>query len=190
MSNDNPDIKNLVGRILLATPSVSNEYLNKSMVFICSHDRNGAMGVVINKLIPNMGIKTILERLGVNSEGVKNVEIYFGGCEETERCFILHSDDYMAPESTIISNNIALTINHDIIRAVTSNNGPQKRIVCIGCCIWEPEQLEDEVASSYWIPIDMDEALVFGMATVDKWSKSLLKIGSQTNVFSSTHGTA
>ncbi len=190
MSNIKNDIENLTGKILLATPAISNEYLSKSMVFICSHDRTGAMGLVINKPIPNMDIKSLLQKLQVNSDGLENLEMHFGGLEETDRCFILHSDDYLASESTRIKNNIALTINTDIIRASTSNSGPQKKIICIGCCMWEVEQLENEVASSYWIPIESDEALIFGDPRADKWSKALLKIGLHTNLFLNMSGTA
>lgn len=190
MSNVKNDIENLTGKILLATPAISNEYLSKSMVFICSHDRTGAMGLVINKPIPNMDIKSLLQKLQVNSDGLENLEMHFGGLEETDRCFILHSDDYLASESTRIKNNIALTINTDIIRASTSNSGPQKKIICIGCCMWEVEQLENEVASSYWIPIESDEALIFGDLRADKWSKALLKIGLHTNLFLNMSGTA
>jgi putative transcriptional regulator len=190
MSNVKNDIENLTGKILLATPAISNEYLSKSMVFICSHDRTGAMGLVINKPIPNMDIKSLLQKLQVNSDGLENLEMHFGGLEETDRCFILHSDDYLASESTRIKNNIALTINTDIIRASTSNSGPQKKIICIGCCMWEVEQLENEVASSYWIPIESDEALIFGDPRADKWSKALLKIGLHTNLFLNMSGTA
>lgn len=190
MSNVKNDIENLTGKILLATPAISNEYLNKSMVFICSHDRTGAMGLVINKPIPNMDIKSLLQKLKINSDGLENLEMHFGGPEETDRCFILHSDDYLASESTRIKNNIALTINTDIIRASTSKDGPQKKIICIGCCTWEVEQLENEVASSYWIPIESDEALIFGDPRADKWSKALLKIGLHTNLFLNMSGTA
>ena len=190
MSNVKNDIENLTGKILLATPAISNEYLSKSMVFICSHDRTGAMGLVINKPIPNMDITSLLQKLQVKSDGLENLEMHFGGLEETDRCFILHSDDYLASESTRIKNNIALTINTDIIRASTSNSGPQKKIICIGCCMWEVEQLENEVASSYWIPIESDEALIFGDPRADKWSKALLKIGLHTNLFLNMSGTA
>jgi putative transcriptional regulator len=96
----------------------------------------------------------------------------------------------LATESTIITGNVALTINSDIIRAMTSSGGPEKKILCMGCYMWEPDQLENEIAASYWIPIDSDEALIFGDPKVDKWSKALLKIGAQTDVFSDIHGTA
>lgn len=190
MSNVKNDIENLTGKILLATPAISNEYLSKSMVFVCNHDKNGAMGLVINKLIPNMDIRGLLRKLNVNSRGLENLELHFGGMEESDRCFVLHSDDYLASESTMMAGNIALTINTDIIRVSTSNGGPKKKIICLGCCLWEVEQLENEVAASYWIPIDADEALIFGDQKADKWSKALLKIGSHTNLFSNSQGNA
>ena len=190
MSNNSNDISNLMGKILLSTSSISNEYLNKSMILVCSHDKNGAMGIVINKLIPNMSTRNILEKFKIKSKDINNIDIHFGGSEEIDRCFALHSDDYLANESSVISNNIALTINVDIVKALTSNGGPSRKILCMGCCIWDSYQLENEVASSYWIPIEADEALVFGDPHADKWSKALLKIGSNTNVFSDFHGNA
>jgi putative transcriptional regulator len=160
------------------------------MIFICNHNERGAVGVIINKLIPNMNIYSILERLQVSTEGVENLEIHFGGLEEMDKCFILHSDDYMSSGSKLIVNNIAVSMNEDVTKVATSSGGPKKKLLCMGCCVWVPEQLENEVASSHWIPIDADEALIFGDSSVDKWSKALLKIGSSTNLFSDFQGNA
>lgn len=193
MSNVKNDIENLTGKILVATPAISNEYLNKSMVLVCSHDENGAMGLIINKPIPSMNIGNLMRRLNLYSEEFENLEVYFGGLEETDRCFILHSDDYLLEKSSRIRDGVALTINADIIRASLSGRwpqGPRERMVCIGCCIWEMDQLENEVASSYWIPVESDEALIFGNPKVDKWSKALLKIGMHSSLFSKESGNA
>jgi putative AlgH/UPF0301 family transcriptional regulator len=118
-----------------------------------------------------------------------DLNIHFGGGDEINRCFVLHSDDYMSPNSCLIYKHIALTINKDIINVITANGGPAKKLICIGCYIWDSDQLEDEVASSYWIPVEQDEALIFGDPKVDKWSKALMKIGSKTNMFSDVQGT-
>jgi putative transcriptional regulator len=187
---NNNDIRNLTGKVLLSTLSDSNNYLNKSMIYVCSHDKNGAMGVVINKLIPNIDIGGLLKSLKLNNKKLGNLNIHFGGMEEIGRYFILHSDDYMSQYSTLINSPIALTINKDILNMLTSEGGPSKKLICIGCCIWDADQLENEVASSYWIPIKQDEALIFGDSKADKWSKALLKIGSNTNMFSEIHGNA
>jgi putative transcriptional regulator len=190
MSNKKDDIRNLKGKILISTLPDSYAYLNKSMVYLCSHNKNGAMGVIINKLIPDMNVRDVLKKLKINTEGMKNLNIHFGGIAEIDRCFILHSDDYMSSNSLIIGSRIALTVNGDITRVMTAARGPEKKLVCMGCCLWGVEQLENEVASSYWIPIDPDEALIFGDPKADKWTKALLKIGSKTNVFSDLQGNA
>lgn len=190
MSNIDSDIQHLTGRILLATPSIPGNYLQKSMIYICAHDNYGAMGVIINKLIPNVNICKALKKLRILDQGIKNIDIHFGGLEEPDRCFVFHSDDYMFADSTIISDNIALTINSDIIQVITSKNTPKRKMLCCGCCLWESKQLEQEIAAGYWVPIEADEALMFGNPKVDKWSKALLKIGSHTNVFSGASGNA
>jgi putative transcriptional regulator len=160
------------------------------MVFICKHSKEGAVGVVINKLIPNITVCDVLEKLKINTEGVEDLEIHFGGLEEVDKCFILHSDDYMFANSVSVVNNIAFAMNEDVIKLVTSTCAPKKKLLCLGCGIWGPEQLENEVASTYWIPIEADEALIFGDPMADKWSKALLKIGSRTNLFSNLQGSA
>lgn len=184
------DIRNLTGKILLSTSSIGNDYLAKSMVYVCGHDKTGAIGVAVNKLIPNFSILSILEALHLKTDDMNDVNIHFGGPCEAGKCFTIHSDDYQASTSTRINNNISLTVDPDIIHALTSKRGPSKKILCIGCFLWEAEQLELEVASSYWIAINSDEALIFGNPLIDKWSKALLKIGSQTTLLSSAHGTA
>jgi putative transcriptional regulator len=190
MGINNNDIRNLTGKVLLSTLSDSNSYLNKSMIYLCSHDKNGAMGLVINKLIPDIDIRNLLKSLKISNKKLENLCIHFGGVDEIDRCFILHSDDYMSSSSSLINNHIALTINKDILNVITASGGPSKKIICMGCCIWDTDQLENEVASSYWIPIDQDEALIFGDHRVDKWRKALLKIGSKTSIFSDMQGSA
>ncbi|MDR0677193.1 MAG: YqgE/AlgH family protein [Holosporaceae bacterium] len=187
---DNSDIRNLTGKILIATPSVPNVYLNKTMVYICSHNKNGAMGIVINKLIPNMNVRDILEKLGINSPNVENLNIHFGGPEEIDKCFVLHTDDCNIMESVSVTDRISLTLSGDIIKIMMSEGGPKRKLLCMGCCVWYAEQLENEVASSYWVSIDSDEALIFGDAKSDKWSKALLKIGSLSTFFSNSQGNA
>lgn len=194
MSKLKNDVKNLTGKILLATPAISNEYLSRSMVLVCSQDDNGAMGLIINKPMPNMNIRKLITKLNWGDVGgLDNFNVYFGGLEETDRCFVLHSDECMSEESAIIRDGVALTINSDIIRASVSGGwyqSPREKMICIGCCMWDADQLENEVASSYWIPVESDEALIFGNPRADKWSKALLKIGVHTNLFSRESGNA
>lgn len=190
MNNESNDMNNLVGKILVSTPSIPMKYLNKSMVYMCRHDCNGTVGIIVNKIIPGMEVHKILQKLSVNTLDIANISISFGGPEEIDQCFMIHSDDFMSPNSVVINKHIALTINGDLVKAMTLNVGPTRKILCMGCCLWEPYQLEDEIAANYWIPIDQDDALIFGDSKMDKWSKAILKIGSHSHVFAASSGNA
>ncbi|MBE6447302.1 MAG: hypothetical protein E7015_02325 [Alphaproteobacteria bacterium] len=191
MDKKNSDLQQLTGCVLLATPSITTEYLNKSMVYICEHSEDGAMGVVINKLIPDANILNIIKKWKINnSNHADDLHIHFGGMEEIDKCFILYSDDYTSSNNQIIKDHIALAISDDIIKSVITSEGPTRKIICMGCCTWEAGQLENEIASNYWIPIPADEALIFGDPCTDKWSKAFLKIGLQSKLFIHKAGNA
>ncbi len=192
MNNRNNDLQNLTGYILLATPTIVSEYLSQSMIYICDHSKDGAMGVVINKLIPDVHILNIFRKwkLGNNDSSFKDLHIHFGGMDEIDKCFIIHSDDCMVKNSQIIKNHTALTISDDIIKSFITSGGPKRKILCMGCCTWTNGQLENEIASNYWIPIPADEALIFGDPFSDKWGKAFLKIGLHSKLFSDKSGNA
>lgn len=185
------NIRNLTGKILLSTSSTIDSYLDKSMVFICGHDAKGAMGIVINKLIPDIQITELLKKMNPSQrKDIPDIEIHYGGPEEINRCFILHSDEYMLGNSQLIKDHLALTISQDVVHAAFSLSNIDQKILCMGCCLWEPDQLENEVASSEWVAIDSDEALLFGDTHSKKWNAALLKIGIKTSLFSKLYGTA
>lgn len=182
------DISKLSGMILVSTPIIPIKYMQKTMIYICKHDIEGTVGVIINKIIPGMEVHAILKKLNVSVDNIDNIRINFGGPEEINQCFMIHSDDFFTANSAIINNHVALTINGDLVKAITLKVGASRKLLCMGCCLWEPYQLEDEIASNYWIPIVQDDALIFGSANADKWKKALMKIGSHSNIFASISG--
>ncbi len=188
----NNRLTNLTGYILLSSPNMISNYLNRSMIYICDHSNDGALGVVINKLIPDINILSILKRLNIKNEQIMDSFplIYFGGIEEIDKCFIVHSDECMIKYSQIINNHIALTISDNFVKSFTELSESKRKIVCIGCYTWSKSQLENEIASNYWIPIPADEALIFGNPFVDKWSKAFLKIGMNSKLFLNQRGNA
>ena len=188
MSKKRNDLQKLTGSILLATPTISTDYLQKTMIYICEHSEDGAMGLVINKLIPDANIINTIRKLRDNLLG--DINIYFGGMEEIDKCFILYSDDNATFANNIIKDQIALTISDDILKTVTTFGGPERKIICMGCCTWSSGQLENEIAENNWIPIPADEALIFGDPRSDKWSKAFLKIGLRSKLFVHTAGNA
>ncbi|MDR2766672.1 MAG: YqgE/AlgH family protein [Holosporaceae bacterium] len=189
MRNRESNVQKLQGKLLLSTSSISNEYLKKTIIFVCDHGKNGAMGVIINKLVPNMSVRCILEKLHMNTDGVEDLEIHFGGLDEMDRCFVVHSSDHMAPGSKLIMEGLAISTDEDVL-GIVSCATPKRKMLCMGCCIWTPEQLESEVTGGQWIAVDGDEKLIFDDPREDKWNAALSKIGSSTNLFSHIEGSA
>lgn len=183
------DVSNLTGMILVSTPMIPIKYLKKTMIYICKHDTEGTVGVIVNKPIPGMQAHSILKRLHIDTSNISNVNIHYGGAEEIDQCFMLHSDDFMLRGSVVINNHIALTINGDLIKSLSLRTGAIHKLICMGCCLWEPYQLEDEISANYWVPIHQDNALLFG-SDKTMWESALLKIGGHTNVFAGSSGNA
>ena len=187
MSNRKNDIRNLAGEILLATPNISDAYVPKSMVFVYQHNNDGASGVIINKIIPDFPFVPQI-KLG---DIIGNVKIHMGGNQDLDNCYIIHTNPNLSENTTLIRDNIFLTICSDIIKSLAFvNNEPERKILTLGCYHWDAQQLEEEIASNYWIPIPADEALIFGDPLADKWSKAFLKIGLRSSVFLDHPGTA
>lgn len=184
------DIQNLTGRILLSTPIMNEGRVNKSMILVCEHSKDGAMGLIINKILPELNLISILNKF--DDSLVDELVIYLGGDKSLDKCFILHTDDRQPSDNTkTIQNNLFLTTSNDILKSLTFlSSAPDRRILCVGCYTWESLQLENEVASNYWIPISADEALIFGNPHADKWGKAFLKIGLNYHLFLNKFGNA
>jgi len=189
MSNRENDIQNLTGKILLATPNLSDEYVRRSMVYICEHSDAGAMGVIINKILPETHLLQILTRIELGDIG--DVKIHIGGDRDVDKCYILHTNKNLSENTIPIQDNIFLTTCDSVARTFSFvMDEPERKILCMGCYRWDSEKLEKEITSNYWIPIQADEALIFGDPFADKWSKAFLKIGLRSPLFLDRFGRA
>jgi putative transcriptional regulator len=187
MSNRESDIQDLTGKILLATPSISDDYINKSMILICKHSSEGAVGVIINKIIPETSFITQIKL----SDIIGDIKIHIGGNKDLDNCYILHTNNNLSENTISVDNNIYLTTCSDIIKSIEFvNKEPKRKMLCLGCCCWDPGQLENEIASNYWVPIPSDEALIFGDSLATKWDKAFLKIGLHSHLFLDKSGRA
>ena len=189
MSNRENDIQDLTGKILLATPNISNAYMSKSMVYICEHSDKGAMGVVINKILPNMNLLQIFTKMNFGDIG--DVEIRIGGDRDIDKGYILHTNKNISENTIAVRDNIRITTCDNLVNTFAFIMGESERkILCVGCYRWDSQQLENEITSNYWIPIRADEALIFGDSCADKWSKAFLKIGLRFPLFLDKFGRA
>ena len=183
----------LAGKLIIAMPTMSDPRFKRSVVCICAHNEDGAIGIIINKIIESLSFSKIIKQLklkkNMNKDDYKD-HIYFGGPVETERGFILHSSDYSSENSTSINSEISMTASTEILQALIDGNGPNKSIVALGYAGWGPGQLDTEIQSNAWLSVESDLELVFSAKTAEKWDMALEKIGVNPALLSTEAGRA
>ena len=176
----------LDGQLLVAMPLMSDRRFARSVVYLCAHSEDGAMGLIINQRAPHISFPDLLERLGIvpsdREDGLSNeilsMSIHVGGPVETGRGFVLHSSDYFANDSTLpIEDGVCLTATIDILKAIAAGEGPDQAILALGYAGWSPGQLESEIQANGWLNCPADLDLVFDPDVESKYTRAFAKIG-------------
>jgi putative transcriptional regulator len=189
----------LDGQMLIAMPAMLDERFSRSLIYICAHSAEGAMGIVVNHPAPNINFSDLLVKLNVipaadvirlpTAAGV--VKVMRGGPVETERGFVLHSADFSIENSTLpINDGICLTATIDILKAIAQGDGPASAILALGYAGWAPGQLENEIQGNGWLHCAPDAELIFGSDIRGKYDKALKKLGIDLGMLSSEAGHA
>jgi len=167
------------GKILLAMPGLNeNDAFERSVIYICAHSEEGAMGVIINQSMPMIEFDDLLDQIGLpQSEIIARPDILFGGPVETSRGFVLHSSDYMEETSVPIADKLALNATTRILKRIATGEGPRKSLLVLGYAGWGPGQLEEEVQENSWLSLDADENLLFDTEITSKWGAGLNRLG-------------
>jgi putative transcriptional regulator len=177
--------------MLVAMPTMSDERFSRSVVYICAHTEDGAMGLVVNKLLDSLTFPDLLEQLGLeSSEHGEQIRLHFGGPVESARGFVLHSTDYVHDATMVVDDNIALTATVDVLKAMANGEGPSRSLLALGYAGWAPGQLDAEIQSNGWLMVPADEELVFGEDVGSKWHQAINKIGIDLSKLSTESGTA
>ena len=181
----------LTGQFLLAMPHMQDPRFEKTVIYICGHDVNVAMGLVINKHLGDLTLKGLLEYLNISQESIKrDLPIYFGGPVDTGRGFVLHSDDFSHPGTVLIGSHIALTATIDVLQSIAEGDGPQHCLLAMGYVGWEPGQLDAELHSNKWLQIKADSDILFKTPVEKKWEMTIAKLGISPEVLSEDFGQA
>ncbi len=193
------EISYLDGQLLIAMPGISDPRFERTVIYLCAHSDEGAMGIVVNKRAENIEFAELLDRLeiAVPSEPITlppradDVQVHFGGPVEMGRGFVLHTSDYFASDATLpIDEAIGLTATLDVLRAIASGAGPRHALLALGYSGWGPGQLEREICSNGWLHCEADEVLIFGGELDQKYDSALAKLGVSTSALSSEAGHA
>lgn len=191
-SGNSPDSPWLTGQLLIAMPGMSDPRFAHTVIYMCAHSEDGAMGLVVNKLSDSIAFKELLEQVGVDDCAIqRDLPVHIGGPVETARGFVLHGDDYEHEGTMPVENGIGLTASVDILRDVAEGAGPKHCLLALGYSGWGAGQLEQEIQQNGWLTANADESLIFGAGLdEDRWRSAIKTLGIDPSMLSSTAGRA
>jgi len=175
----------LDGQMLIATPTMQDERFSRSVIYICAHSSEGAMGIIVNQPAANISFPDLLVQLGIMNEQeairlppkARDFVVRNGGPVDRSRGFVLHSGDYKVESSLPVSNDICLTATVDILRAISSGRGPRHALMALGYSGWGAGQLETEIADNGWLTCPASPEFLFDTDIERKYDRILASIG-------------
>src|SRR3954453_1062499 len=189
----------LDGQMLIAMPAMRDERFARSLIYVCAHSSEGAMGIVVNQPAANIKFPDLLVQLDVIPAAdliqlprkAGTVKVLKGGPVETGRGLVLNSADFFIENPTLpIDNGICLTATVDILKAIAHGEGPQSAVLALGYAGWSPGQLENEIQENGWLNCDADSELIFGTDVEAKYEKAMRKLGVDLGKLSTEAGHA
>jgi putative transcriptional regulator len=192
---DSPPFQgNLTGKILIAMPGMSDPRFQRSVILVCTHSDEGAMGLVLNHPLPEIDFGDLLEQLGIEADDeARQIEVRFGGPVEPGRGFVLHKvpEHGEDPEGRLrIGQALAMTTTRDILEDLAHGQGPEAAVLALGYAGWGPGQLEREMLANGWLTGDGGDELIFGARHQAKWQEALRAQGIDPSLLSGAAGRA
>jgi putative transcriptional regulator len=189
----------LDGQLLVAMPVMGDERFARSVIYVCAHSPEGAMGIIVNRPAGSIDFPELLVQLDIIQksdqiklpENAETMKVMKGGPVETGRGFVLHSSDFFIKDATLpIDDGICLTATVDILKAIAKGAGPKHAILALGYAGWRPGQLEAEIQNNGWLHCPADSDLIFGRDIEEKYTRALRKIGIDPGMLSNEAGHA
>lgn len=181
----------LTGQLLIAMPGMQDPRFDHSVVCLCAHSAEGAMGLIVNRPLDGMMFDDLLRQLSVEPvPPLRRIRMLSGGPVENGRGFVLHSDDWSTEGSLPVMPGLTLTASIDVLKAIAGGEGPKDGVLALGYAGWAPGQLEDEIQRNAWLNVAADAGLVFREDTAGTWEAALAKLRVDPALLSGTAGRA
>ncbi len=181
----------LGGQVLIAMPSMQDPRFAKTVICLCAHTAEGAMGIVLNKPLEGLSFDELLKQLGLEPvPPQRRIRLFQGGPVDGGRGFVLHTRDWSNDQSLQVTEDFALTASVDILQAIAGGGGPRQGILALGYAGWGPGQLETEIQANAWLSVPPDEALLFGEDGDRKWFQAMAKLKVDPLLLSGSAGHA
>ncbi|MBU8543523.1 MULTISPECIES: YqgE/AlgH family protein [Roseomonadaceae] len=181
----------LAGQLLVAMPGMSDPRFARSVICLCAHSAEGAMGLVLNQPLDNLTFDQLLSQLGLDPvPPARRIRLTQGGPVEGSRGFVLHTADWETEGSLEVMPGLALTANVEILKAIAEGGGPREGLLALGYAGWGPGQLDSELQQNAWLSVPADEALLFEGAPDQLWRRALAKLRVDPSALSGAAGHA
>lgn len=191
-------MQSLEGQLLIAMPNMGDPRFERTVIYLCAHSREGAMGFVINRTMERPSVPDFLKQLNIIADGeertlseeLRRMPLHMGGPVEPGRGFVLHSPDYRAESTLRIDDDVSLTATLEILRAIAVGRGPRAAMMTLGYSGWAGGQLEEEIVSNGWLTAPSDPELLFDTANDTKYERALQRLGINPSLLSGEAGHA
>ncbi|MDR3435941.1 YqgE/AlgH family protein [Telmatospirillum sp.] len=191
MPHTHKSIGYLDGQMLIAMPRMEDARFARTVVYLCAHTAEGAMGLVVNRLFNALSFPDLLKQLDIEPTPICDpIRIHFGGPVEAGRGFVLHSSDYVQDTTLLVDDHVGLTATIDVLKAIAQGNGPRQSMLALGYAGWNAGQLDYELRENVWLNVPADDDLLFGAEIEHKWERAIAKIGVDFSMLSGDSGHA
>ena len=181
----------LTVHFLIAMPSMPDPRFARAVIYLCAHNADGAMGLVINRLFEPLSFRELMEQLDIEVDArSRDIRVHFGGPVEAGRGFVLHSADYESEGTMRVDDEISLTATVDILKALADGRGPKRCFLALGYAGWAPGQLDAELQANGWLHAPGDAGILFSDDVDGKWEAILARLGIKPAMLSSEAGHA
>lgn len=181
----------LAGQCLVAMPAMSDPRFSRTVVYLCAHSSEGAMGLVINRTLDQITFPDLLDQLDIpTTPACDRIEVHFGGPVESGRGFVLHSPDYVLDATMAVTDGLSLTATVDVLRAIAAGGGPDQRLLALGYAGWGAGQLDEELRDNVWLTVPAEPDLIFDADHDSKWERAMALIGAEAHNLSGIAGHA
>ncbi|MCB8873832.1 YqgE/AlgH family protein [Acidisoma silvae] len=181
----------LAGQILIAMPSLADPNFNQTVILVCAHGEDGAMGLILNRSVEKPNFSGLMKQLDIQpNPPAREIRLCAGGPVENVRGFVLHTADWMAENSLAVDGGYGLTTSLDVLKAIAEGDGPRQGLLALGYAGWGPGQLEAELGDNAWLSVAADEGLIFDADNASRWRRAMGKLHIDPLLLSPTAGHA
>jgi putative transcriptional regulator len=180
----------LTGQFLLAMPGIADARFRRSVIAVCSHDEEGALGIGVGATITGLTLHDLLRQLEIAPGDAPDSEVHFGGPVEVRRGFVLHTRDWGGQDTLDVAGRWGLSGTLDVLRAIAAGTGPRRWVVALGYAGWGPGQLDREMAGHGWISVEDGDPMLFDTDADARWARGFARAGIDPRLLSSESGTA